>query len=150
MPTLLFMIPIMQSFKRLENLIIQIMSTAEQAQPPNPPKHTQSKQTNKHQINMHVPVERVGIDQKYLYGFSHCGYGSIDQVECCALHLETVQNLAKAYSLKPKEQNKMSAKQIHIKIEEKKTTKGKCIPSISKSSLKQVTACENSSESPLI
>ena len=63
MPTLLFMIPIMQSFKRLENLIIQIMSTAEQARllhPPNPPKHTQSKQTNKQTPNQYARACRKG------------------------------------------------------------------------------------------
>jgi hypothetical protein len=95
MPTLLFMLPIMQSFKRLEHLIRHPNNVNNKTSPPFPLSHpsnthTQSKQTNKHQINMHMPVERVGIDQKYLYGFSHCEYGSIDQVECCALHLETV------------------------------------------------------------
>lgn len=51
-------------------------------------KHTQ--QRNKPNHYAYMPVVKVGIDQKYLYGFSHCKYGSIGQLECCALHLETM------------------------------------------------------------
>jgi len=66
MPTLLFMIPVMQSFKRLEKLIIQIMSTAEQAlllHPPNPPTHptkTHTEQANKQTPNQYARACRKG------------------------------------------------------------------------------------------
>ena len=50
--------------------------------------HKTKKQIPDHYAYM--PVGKVGKDQKYLYGFFHCEYGNIDQVECCALHLETM------------------------------------------------------------
>jgi hypothetical protein len=61
MPTLLFMIPIMQGFKRLENMIIQIMSTAEQALLLHPqPTKTHTEQANKQTPNQYARACRKG------------------------------------------------------------------------------------------